>query len=305
MPGTKAHDVYVDQQIHRYETNTIFEWSRLNMFLNMNKFKSVCFGLCVLLIGGTPLWADSGLSDKDKALIATEVKKELNKLITEDGVLNKAIEQGIIDYISKQQALARKNQQSAQSAKAKNVRPVSKKDDHIRGNPDAPISLVEYSDFECPFCKRFHPSAAKLIEQNNGKVNWIYRHFPLDFHNPGAQMQAEASECAAKLGGNDAFWRYSDLIYQRTRSNGKGFPIGNLVPLAVEIGLAEEPFKECLHSDEMRERVQADYDNGVQSGITGTPGNIFINNKTGEVYAASGALPVERLQVIVDALLKN
>lgn len=274
-------------------------------YLNVANIKSLLLGLSLLLFSSAPAWSDSGLSEKDKELIASEVKKELNKLIGNEGVLDKAIEKGIIDYISKQQALARKKQETSQSRKAKNVRPVSKENDHIRGNPDAPISLIEYSDFECPFCKRFHPSAEKLIEINAGKVNWVYRHFPLEFHNPGAQMQAEASECAAKLGGNDAFWTYSDLIYKRTKSNGNGFPLDNLVPLALEIGLAEEPFKECLQSDEMKARVEADYENGALSGITGTPGNIFINNKTGEVYSASGALPVERLQIIVDAMLKN
>ncbi|WP_260843284.1 DsbA family protein [Sedimenticola selenatireducens] len=249
--------------------------------------------------------AESNLSAPDREAIAKEVRSELNRLINQEGILDKAIERGIINFVNKQQALAQKQQQSAGSLKAKNVRVVSTSNDHIRGNPEATISLVEYSDFECPFCKRFHPSAAQLIENNKGEVNWVYRHFPLDFHNPGAQKQAEASECATKLGGNEAFWRYSDLIYARTTSNGNGFPIVNLVPLAVEIGLNESQFKQCLDSGEMRERVQQDYENGVKSGITGTPGNIFINNKTRQVIAASGALPVERLQRIVDGLLKS
>lgn len=247
--------------------------------------------------------AETNLSETDKEAIANEVRSEIDRLVNQEGILDKAIERGIIDFVNKQQAVARKQKESASSRRAENIRRVSPGDDHIRGNPEATISLVEYSDFECPFCKRFHPSAGQLVENNGGKVNWVYRHFPLDFHNPGAQKEAEASECAAKLGGNDAFWRYSDLIFSRTTSNGKGFPIGNLVPLAVEIGLEETPFKQCLESGEMRDRVQRDYDNGVLSGITGTPGNVFVNNQTGQVIAASGALPVERLQRIVDALL--
>ena len=249
--------------------------------------------------------AETKLSESDREQIAKEVRSELNRLVNQEGILDQAIEQGIIKFVNKQQALAQKQKQSASSRQAKNVRKISPLDDHIRGNPEATISLVEYSDFECPFCKRFHPSAAQLIENNAGKVNWVYRHFPLDFHNPGAQKQAEASECATKLGGNEAFWRYSDLIYARTTSNGNGFPITNLVPLAVEIGLKETKFKQCLESGEMGERVRKDYENGVMSGITGTPGNIFINNKTGQVISASGALPVQRLQRIVDNLLQS
>jgi len=82
-------------------------------------------------------------------------------------------------------ALALSNQQRSSAAKVKNVRPVSK-NDHIYGNPGAAITLVEYSDYECPFCKRFHPTAKKLVDQSDGKVNWVYRHFPLAFHHPGA-----------------------------------------------------------------------------------------------------------------------
>lgn len=259
----------------------------------------------VFLTAFSSVQAESNLSATDREAIANEVRAELDRLINQEGILDKAIERGIVNFVNKQQALARKQQESASSRQAKNMRTVSPGDDHIRGNPEATISLVEYSDFECPFCKRFHPSAAQLVDNNGGKVNWVYRHFPLDFHNPGAQKQAEASECAAKLGGNEAFWSYSDLIYARTTSNGNGFPVNNLVPLAVEIGLEEKPFKQCLESEEMRERVRRDYENGVLSGISGTPGNIFINNKTGQVIAAAGALPVQRLQRIVDELLKS
>lgn len=262
--------------------------------------------LTILLgIAFHPAFAESSLSQADRAAIAAEVKSELNRLISEEGILDKAIEQGIIKFVNKQRASAQQQQRSATTRKAKNVRPVSPDKDHIRGDPQAPISLVEYSDFECPFCKRFHPSATQLIKDNPGKVNWVYRHFPLSFHNPGAQKEAEAAECASTLGGEEAFWRYADLIYARTTSNGKGFPIDNLVPLAVEIGLDEERFQSCLDSGEMRRRVQDDIENGIVSGITGTPGNIFINNQTGQVIPASGALPVERLQPIVDQLLKT
>ena len=136
-------------------------------------------------------------------------------------------------------------------------------------------------------------------------MNWIYRHFPLGFHNPGAQKQAEASECAAKLGGNDAFWRYTDYIYKRTRSNGKGFPINSLVPLAEEIGLDSTLFRSCLESGEMTARVKADYKSGAASGITGTPGNILVYNASGDALVMAGAIPLSRIQVGVNALRKR
>jgi protein-disulfide isomerase len=224
----------------------------------------------------------------------------------DEAQLAQKIDAGIERYVQKQreaQEQARAEQAQVAAARAKNVRRVSKNRDHIYGNPDAKVSLIEYSDFECPFCKRFHPTAKKLVEIYDGNVNWVYRHFPLSFHNPGAQKQAEGSECAAELGGNDAFWKYANLIYQRTRSNGKGFPLNRLVPLAKEIGLDERKFQACLDGGKMAARVSEDSTEGIQIGITGTPGNVLLNNETGAVALKPGALPLEALKGEIDHLL--
>lgn len=263
---------------------------------------TIWMALIILISTASVVHADS--SATDRALIQKEVRAELLRLIQQEGALDAAIERGINAFVEKQRALARANQQRGSAEKARNVRPVSNTD-HIYGDPKAAITLVEYSDFECPFCKRFHPTAKQLVDQSGGKVNWVYRHFPLEFHNPGAQKQAEASECAGKLGGNEAFWRYSELIYARTKSNGKGFPISNLVPLAREIGLESDPFKQCLDSGEMTSKVKADYENGVSSGITGTPGNIILHNGSGDAVVMAGALPLLKLQEAVNALSRN
>ena len=225
----------------------------------------------------------------------------------DEAELAKKIDAGIERYVQKQREAreqARAEQARLAAAKAKNVRRVSKTRDHIRGNPSAKVSLIEYSDFECPFCKRFHPTAKKLIEAYGGKVNWVYRHFPLSFHNPGAQKEAEAAECAAEVGGNDAFWKYADLIYQRTHSNGKGFPLNGLVPLAKEIGLDKGKFQACLDGGKMAARVAEDSNEGVRIGITGTPGNVLLNNETGAVVLKPGALPFEAMKGEIDHLLK-
>ena len=240
----------------------------------------------------------------DRVILAEEVRKEVQRQLSQEGVLDQAIQRGIEDYIRKQRAAARAQEQTSQSAKARNMRPVSAERDHIYGDPEAPVSLVEYSDFECPFCKRFHPAAKALVDRNPGKVNWVYRHFPLNFHNPGAQKQAEASECAAEQGGNESFWTYTDTIYERTTSNGKGFPIDRLVPLAEELGLDRAAFEECLDSGKMQARVAEDYEDGVAAGVTGTPGNIIVNNTTGAVAVQAGAVPLDRLQVAVNRVLE-
>ncbi|HXH04368.1 MAG TPA: thioredoxin domain-containing protein [Candidatus Competibacteraceae bacterium] len=216
-----------------------------------------------------------------------------------DEQLAARIEQGILAFIEKQ----RRAQEERPSSLARNVPPPAP-DDHIYGAPDAPVSLIEYSDFECPYCKRFHATAKRLVDASNGQVNWVYRHFPLDFHNPGAAKQAEAAECAAELGGNDAFWKFTDTLYERTKSNGKGFPVENLVPLAVEIGLAGPLFQQCLESGRHAGRVQRDLEDGAKAGVNGTPGNILFHKPTAKVIAIHGAQPYEQLVNAVDSLLR-
>ena len=257
--------------------------------------------LIALLVGLVTVAGGLGLIAQAQTADSEVVREQLQQLIDE-GYLQEAIEKGIDAYIVKQRATAEAREQSTQAARAKNLRPVSADRDHIYGAPDAPITVVEYSDYECPFCKRFHGTVKQLVDDNPGKVNWVYRHFPLEFHNPGAQKQAEATECAAEQGGNEAFWRYSDLIFERTTSNGNGFPIGNLVPLAEEIGLDASEFGDCLDSGRMAARVAEDYENGVQAGITGTPGNIIVNNNSGERLVQSGAVPLARLRGAVEQL---
>lgn len=142
------------------------------------------------------------------------------------------------------------------------------------------------------------------MDRSDGKVDLVYRHFPLDFHNPGAEKEAEASECVAELGGNATFWKFADAVYTRTHSNGKGFPLENLAPLAVELGLNQEAFRQCLDSGRMAARVRRDLDSGTKAGVQGTPGNILRNNRTGEVIAMQGAQPYERLSEAAQKLLK-
>ena len=267
----------------------------------------VVAGVCAVV--GTPVvlaqQASSENATDAEAALVERIKREVMKDLMREGALDAQINAGIERYIAKQRAAqaaagARKEQRSA--ALAKNIRPVSPQRDHIYGNPDAEVSLIEYSDFECPFCKRFHVTAKKVVDSYDGRVNWVYRHFPLAFHNPGAQKQAEASECAAALGGNDAFWRFSDGIYERTRSNGNGFPLSGLLPLAEEIGLDASEFRACLESGKFTGRVLEDYNDGVNIGITGTPGNVLRNNRTGRVVVRAGAVPAANLKNAFDGL---
>ncbi len=182
------------------------------------------------------------------------------------------------------------------------VPPLSDKD-HVRGDKNAKVTLIEYSDFECPFCKKVYPTMNQILDQYKGKIKIVYRHFPLSFH-ANAQKEAEASECANELGGNDAFWKYHDKIFERTTSNGTGFALDKLVPLAKEIGLDENKFKTCLDSGKYAQYVKDNEAGGQSAGITGTPGNIIMNAK-GDTKLLSGALPFELFKQALDQSLKE
>ncbi|MFH1112185.1 MAG: thioredoxin domain-containing protein [Patescibacteria group bacterium] len=123
-----------------------------------------------------------------------------------------------------------------ESDSVKKVDITIKDSDYVLGDINAPVTVVEYSDLECPFCKRFHPTKQQIMTEFPGKVRWVFRHFPLSFH-ANAQKEAEAAECAGKLGGAEKYWAFIDKIFERTTSNGTGFALTDLTKLAKEVGL--------------------------------------------------------------------
>src|SRR3989344_5163887 len=165
------------------------------------------------------------------------------------------------------------------SSDADNIKSITSQD-HILGNPDASVKIVEFSDAECPFCKKFHGTMHQLIDEygKTGEVAWVYRHFPLDQLHSKARKEAEATECAAELGGNDKFWNYLDRLFEITPSNNNLDP-AELPRIAEYVGLDKSKFNECLssgkHSQKVEERVQS----AVTAGARGTPYTILVDAK--------------------------
>lgn len=188
------------------------------------------------------------------------------------------------------------------SGQAQNIRPVTS-EDHILGNPQAPVKIVEFSDLECPFCKSFHPTMKRVMEEfgKDGKVAWVYRHFPLDSIHPKARKEAEASECASELGGNEKFWAYVDRLFEVTPSNNNLDP-AKLPEIAQDVGLGRGRFEECLSSGRHAERVAKDLEDAINSGGNGTPYSVLINAK-GDPVPISGALPYAQIKSIVEQSL--
>lgn len=200
--------------------------------------------------------------------------------------------------------------------------------EHIRGNPDAPFKLVEYSDLECPFCKSFHATMQKAMDEygKTGTLAWVYRHFPLDSIHPKADKEAEGAECAAEQGGNAAFWSFVDRIFEITPSNN-GLDSSKLTETAAYLKLDVKKFDACLASGRFAEAVERDYQDGLSAGARGTPFNVLVlKNKVtkaqeeklaallaqlrGGIAISSdkqkvtlnGALPYGALKTILDAL---
>jgi len=176
---------------------------------------------------------------------------------------------------------------------------VDLKKDHVLGSKDALVTIVEYSDFECPFCKKGHSTLDQLVKDYDGKVNWVYRNFPLSFHEPAASKKAVAAECVAEIGGNEKFWEFADVLYSKQIAGDDK----SLIVVAAGIGVDEGRFKECIESSKYDDKIKADMNGGVEAGINGTPGNILINNKTGKKVSIVGAQPIENFKEVIDEML--
>lgn len=181
------------------------------------------------------------------------------------------------------------------------IPPVSNKD-HVRGSKNANLVLIEYSDFECPFCKRFDPVMKQVLEQYGNKVTWVYRHYPLPFH-ANAFMESEASECVAKYAGEEAFWTYADALYEKTTSTGTSFTKEQLVTMAGDQGVDTNKIQTCLDNNEMKATVQNQMDAGQKAGISGTPGTFIMNLKTKQAELVPGAYPFEEMKKTIDKLI--
>jgi len=179
---------------------------------------------------------------------------------------------------------------------AAGLAPVVTQEDYIRGNPEAPITIVEYSDFECPFCSRFHPIVKQIMAEYGNKVRWVYRHFPLTQIHPEAQPSAEAAECVAEQKGNDGFWQFTDAMFEEQAT---GLSADLYRQTAQQIGVDLAQFDDCVATRKYQEKVESVQAGGVALGVNGTPGS-FINTTP-----VRGALPYANLKAIVEAELQK
>jgi len=169
--------------------------------------------------------------------------------------------------------------------------PAVTKDDHVKGKDNAKVTLIEYSDFQCPYCVRHEETLKAVVEKYPNDVRIIYRHFPLSSLHPLAQKAAEASECASAQG---KFWEMHEKIFALTDSAG-GLTIDGMKAAAKDLKLDEGKFNTCLDKGEMASKVSKMYQDGMAAGVSGTPA-VFINGQIIE-----GAVPLEQFESMVKA----
>lgn len=192
-------------------------------------------------------------------------------------------------------------QENTPPAPATPIRAVDESD-FVRGNPNAPILIVEYSDYDCPFCKRFHDTMNQIINEYGpeGRVAWVYRQFPLAQLHPNAPSISEAALCVGELGDDKAFWAFSDQVFNE-RSINEPTNIVRLPEYAEVAGVSRTEFDACVASGRHRDAVQKSVAEGAAAGITGTPQSfVLVGNQQAPI---NGAQPYEVVKQIIDNLI--
>ena len=182
------------------------------------------------------------------------------------------------------------------------VRPLSEKD-HILGNPSAPVKIIEYSDLQCPFCSRFHLTMKQAIDEfgKDGRIAWVYRHFPLEQIHPFARPGAISAECVNEIGGTQAFWAFVDAVFTKQES---GLSDAVFLQTATDLGINSDSFTSCVSSDTYNALIDADIENAIASGGQGTPYSVIIA-ADGSKQAVGGAVPYATLKSQIKQALEK
>lgn len=186
---------------------------------------------------------------------------------------------------------------------------VSVDDDPVLGDKNAPVTIIEFSDYECPFCKRhFTDTYPQLIKDyiDTGKVKLVFRDFPLSFHDPMATKEAVAANCAKEQGGDKKYFEFHDEIFKRTISNGNGLNDEKIQTIANDLGLNTGEFTSCLSDPAQTDEVKKDIADGSAAGASGTP-TFLIGKSTSDGKIDGdlliGAQPFAAFQAVIDPLL--
>lgn len=186
-------------------------------------------------------------------------------------------------------------------AQAAEVPPVTDAD-WSRGAASPKITFIEYSDTECPFCKRFHATLQQLLKLYPNDVQWVYRHYPIDSNHTKARKESEALECAGDIGGEEKFWAYLDRLMEITPAND-GLDLNELPKIAEYVKIDKDAHTKCVESGKFAQKIQQQVNDAQAIGADGTPHTIIIT-KDGTKYPLKGYVDVGQLSNAIKPLLK-
>lgn len=249
------------------------------------------------------------MEDRSSSFLTTPVAILLGSFVIGISIL---VSGGVIKFGSPSTAPAAAQPQAAQPqpAPAPTSAKLSLDDDPILGDKNAVVTLIEFSDYECPFCKRHFDQTYPQLKKDyidTGKVKLVYRDYPLPFHDPMATYEAQAANCSREQGGDTAYFKMHDEIFKRTTSNGNGLTKDGVRKIAADLGLNAGNIISCADADKYKEEVAKDIADGSAAGVSGTP-SFFIGKSdssgTIEGTILVGAQPYSAFQQVIDQLLK-
>ena len=181
------------------------------------------------------------------------------------------------------------------------LRPPVSGADHSAGPVDAPVTLVEYGDFQCPYCFKAHPIVMKLQQRLGDKLRFVFRNFPLAELHPYAWRAAEAAESVAAIAGAESYWKMHHAIFEHQQDSPDALDDAHLLRYAAEAGAEPAAVEAHLQSAAFEPRVKADFQSGVRSGVNGTP-TFFIN---GVRFDGNWTSPSEFEEALQEAASEN
>lgn len=180
------------------------------------------------------------------------------------------------------------------------IEPIKLRGDEVfEGPADSKLIAVTFTDFECPFCARFHPSL-KQIFANNPEIKIVYKHFPLSFH-ANAREFASNFECLAKLKGFQAATSYADTLFANAIKD-QGITPEAAKSLATSLGISENDLTNCKSDANIKKKIDTDFNEGTQIGVNGTPATVFMNLANNKAVKFNGALDLATLQAELDKI---
>ncbi len=174
--------------------------------------------------------------------------------------------------------------------------PMPSSSDFIQGSPTAPIVLIEYSDFQCPYCQMIYPTLKKIQSESNGEIAWVMREYPLYQIHPQALPAANAAECIADQLGNDGFWKFADTIFSDQTKMSPAY----YAQVAGLLGANVNTFNSCVSSEKFAGKLTKETNDAQASGGTGTPYTVVVNTKTGKQIGVPGAQPYANIMAVIN-----